>query len=151
MKKTKNPKQLLMDDLDRLVREIVFIRDEACVTCPIWLEIKPETHKPSPVMTPGHFITRGAKNIRWDLRNVYKQCRTCNYIHEQYPEVMAQYVLKVLGKEGFEKLVADGYKVKVSINETYLRELYTQLSEEKEKIQPTLSSYREAMRKNLGY
>ena len=121
----------LLKKLDTITRELVFERDEYCVTCPIWMEIKPE-HTPSQVMQPGHYITRGARSVRWDLRNVYKQCRTCNMMHEYRPEVMAWYVLSVLGIKGFEKLVFDGNKPKKFLKPD-LEELYEKLKSMKKK------------------
>ncbi len=101
--------------LDELVKEIIFLRDKDCVTCPIWYDIKLLSHHGSNVMQPGHFIKRGCKTVRWDLRNVYKQCKTCNYLHNHYPEALANYVLSVLDIAGFEDLVHEGYKVSPSI------------------------------------
>ncbi len=115
--------------LDNLVKEIVFLRDKDCVTCPIWYNIKPETHHGSNVMQPGHLIKRGCKTVRWNLKNVYKQCKTCNYLHNYYPEVLANYVLSVLDVAGFEDLVFDGYQVSPSIKAWQLEEMYNELKE----------------------
>jgi len=121
----------LIRKLDAIVKEIVFARDRECVTCPLWMEIKkdnPTPHTPSNIMQPGHFITRGAKSIRWDLRNVYKQCRTCNFLHEHHPEVLANYVVNTLGVKEFEKLVFDGNQFKRWLMPE-LEELYEKLKE----------------------
>lgn len=118
--------------LDVLVKAIVFARDRECVTCPLWLEIKkdnPKPHIPSFVMQPGHFITRGSHSVKWDLRNVYKQCKTCNYLHEYHPEVLANYVVNDLGVKGFEKLIFDGNKTK-KFTMAELEELYEKLNDE---------------------
>jgi len=116
----------LMKKLDKLVKEIVFERDGHCVTCPLWREIKPE-HQGSDIMQPGHYITRGAKSVRWDLRNVYQQCRTCNYLHEMRPSVLAEYVISVLDVAGHEDLVRDGNKPMPSIHKWQLEEIYEDL------------------------
>jgi hypothetical protein len=120
--------------LDEVVKLIAFARDGECVTCPLWLEIKkgnPQPHIPSWVMQPGHFITRGAHAVKWDLRNVYQQCKTCNYLHEYHPEVLANYVVNTLGVEEFEKLVFDGNKTKKYLMPE-LEELYIKLEKIKE-------------------
>ena len=122
----------LIKKLDALVKQKAFDRDGECVTCPLWIEIKKDTakpHTPSPVMQPGHYITRGAKTVKWDMRNVYQQCRTCNFLHELHPEVMANYVVNTLGIEGFEQLVFDGNQAKPSIHLWELEELYNELSD----------------------
>ena len=111
--------------LDTIVKEIVFKRDGDCVTCPFWKEVRPD-FVGSVVMQPGHFITRGAHSVKWDLRNVYQQCKTCNFLHEHHPEVLANYVLSVLGEMGFEKLVFDGNKFKKYLMPE-LEELYEDL------------------------
>lgn len=130
-------KKGLEKKLDTLVKNIVFARDGSCVTCPLWKEMKPD-HVGSSVMQPGHFITRSAKSVKWDLRNVYQQCRTCNFLHEYHPEVMANYVLSVLDIAGFEDLVRDGNTPKPSIKMNELEELYKELS----KQDPNESNYR---------
>lgn len=123
-------KDTLMKKCDDLVKQIVFERDGHCVTCPLWIEIKKNTdkpHEPSSVMQPGHFITRGSKSVRWDLRNVYCQCRVCNMLHEHYPSVMAKYVLDTLGQEEFDKLVFEGNKPMPSIHAWKMQEIFDQL------------------------
>lgn len=89
--------------------------------------IKQGKHQGSSVRTPGHYITRGSKSVRWDLRNVYEQCSTCNFIHEQHPEVLANYVLGVLDIGGFEDLIFDGNQPWPSIHAFQLEELYNKL------------------------
>ncbi len=111
--------------LDLLVKEMAFARDGFCVTCPLWKEIRPDFIGSS-IFQPGHFITRGAHNVRWDLRNVYQQCKTCNFLHEHHPEVLANYVLNTLGVEGFERLVFDGNQYKKFLMPE-LEELYQSL------------------------
>ena len=97
--------------LDQLVKEIVFIRDKHCVSCPIWKELK-EGFKGSNIMQPGHLFKRGSKNIRWDLRNVYQQCKTCNYLHNYHDHVLTSYALGVLGEEGYNELIKDRHNVR---------------------------------------
>ena len=120
-------KKGLMLKLDKLVKEMAFARDGKCVTCPIWADIKPD-HRPSNVMQPGHFITRGAKTVRWDLRNVYQQCKTCNFLHEHRSSVMASYVVEYLGKKSFDALVFLGNQNKPSIKKWELEEIYENLN-----------------------
>jgi len=122
----KPSKVTMMKKCDKLAKEIVFLRDGHCVTCPLWIKIKGDKHRPSQVMQPGHYITRGSKSVRWYLRNVYQQCSTCNFIHELHPEVMAQYVKGVLGDRGFEELVFDGNQSMPSIHTWQLEVIYKQ-------------------------
>lgn len=124
--KRKISRKGIIKKLDALVKEIVFQRDGRCVTCPLWKQMKPD-FKGGFVMQAGHFITRSSKSIRWDLRNVYQQCRTCNFLHELHPEVMAEYVRSILGDAEFKQLIFDGNQVKpIKIHK--LVELYENLS-----------------------
>ena len=141
MKKLKKiTKKGLEKKLDELVKEIVFKRDRyGCVTCPIWRGIKFDKHIMSDIMQPGHYITRGAKTVRWDLRNVYKQCKTCNFLHEIHPEVLAKYVVATLGQKGFDELVRDGNRVQPSIHVWELQQIYDKLLQVKEKKEKWLN------------
>jgi len=115
--------------LNEITKEIVFARDsEGCVTCPIWKKIKPD-FEGSWIMQPGHLFTRGAKSVKWDLRNVYKQCKTCNFLHEYHPDILTQYAVKVLGKKGYEKLVFDRHQVRRFVMPE-LEELYEKLKKQ---------------------
>src|SRR3990167_1611492 len=114
--------------LDKLIREIVFLRDASCVTCPIWKEIKPE-FVGSPIMQPGHYFTRGALSVKWDLRNVYKQCKTCNFLHQYHREILAKHVLDTLGEKGFKQLILDAHKTRRWVMPE-LQELYKELYNE---------------------
>lgn len=110
-RKPKNPKQVLEARADRLVREIVILRDSRCV-CP------PPEKGHSDVLQPGHLITKVKKSIRWDLRNVNCQCSSCNMLHEHYSERYTSWYISEWGKEDYMKLVEDGYSImKIGVQE----------------------------------
>lgn len=70
----KSKRQLLETELDRMVREIVFLRDGFCVT--------PAPEKGhTGIRQPGHLVTRRKESIKWDLYNVSEQCSACNMRH----------------------------------------------------------------------
>lgn len=103
-RKKKTNKQVLELKADRLVREIVLIRDRSCV-CP------PPKNGHSAVMQPGHLISRGKKSLRWDLRNVHCQCSSCNLTHEFAPERYTQWFIEEFGAEEYAQLVKESMMV----------------------------------------
>lgn len=62
---------------DQLIRDILKHLPARCCCCetPYGLEV-------------GHWITRSFKGTRWDLRNLHRQCRSCNSEHEYNTESM---------------------------------------------------------------
>lgn len=76
-------------------------RDGCCVQCGT-----PEN------LTCGHLITRNCKSVRFDLRNLFCQCKSCNMLHEFYPERFTAWWIGKFGQEAYEKLVADSKQIK---------------------------------------
>jgi hypothetical protein len=111
--------------LQALCREIVIKHDGGCVTCPIWAKIRPG-FVGSDILQGGHLLTRGKKTIKYDLRNLFCQCKTCNYLHEERPEVLTSYAIKALGVEEYDKLVFIGKQAK-PVKDWQLEELYNSL------------------------
>jgi len=103
-RKSKTPRQLMEIRLDKLVKQIVVLRDGFCV-CP-----KPENGH-TDVMQPGHIISRGKEAIKWDLRNVHCQCSGCNMRHEHYPEIYINWYIETFGAESWAVLFNDREKV----------------------------------------
>ena len=97
--------------LNPLIRQIVIARDEGCVTCPLWRKIKPD-YMPGDVLQGGHLFTRGAKSVKYDLKNVYCQCNRCNFLHEYHPDILTSYVLTIIGQEGYDRLVINRHTIK---------------------------------------
>ena len=117
--------------LDETLRKIVMVRDGECVTCPLWKKYKPD-FEGSDVLQAGHLLTRGKGVIKYDLNNVYCQCKTCNFLHEGRPEFLTTYVIGVIGKKKYEDLVFKGNKAK-PIKTWELQELLTELEKMLEK------------------
>lgn len=63
-------------------------------------------------LTAGHLITRNAKSVRFDERNVFCQCASCNFLHEHRPELFTSWFLLKYGQEAYETLVADSKRIK---------------------------------------
>lgn len=132
-RKKKTPRQLIIKDLDNLVREIVFDRDEnsAPLSYKRVLEYDDgtiEVINHCGVPNPGHVISRGKISVRWDLRNVHKQDASDNLLHEFYPEVYNQWVIKTFGLEKWYELVNDSRLVSTYSMDD-LETLYIELTE----------------------
>lgn len=83
----------IIKKLDKIVGDIVKLRDISCVTC---------GHGSN--LTPGHLFSRVALSTRWDLDNVFCQCVRCNGKHEENPEPLKTYAVNLLGKNKVEEL-----------------------------------------------
>jgi len=79
--------------LDKLVGVIVKQRDGSCVCCG-------STY----ILQPGHLFSRIAYSTRWDMENLYCQCRNCNLKHEYDPYPLMNYAIKKHGQKLIDEL-----------------------------------------------
>lgn len=132
-RKKKTPRQLIIRDLDAIVREIVFIRDEQSVPLVYKAALDAQgayeyAVNHSGVDQPGHVISRAKMGVRWDLRNIHKQDASDNLLHEFYPEVYNQWYIKTFGLDSWNELVNDSRPIsKYSMDD--LETLYFELTE----------------------
>lgn len=119
-----------MRKLDALVKEIVIKRDKACVTCPIWRKLL-DAWAGSNELQPGHLFSRVAYSTRWDLNNVFCQCRNCNLRHEYDSFALAKYFKDKFGEEAYDALHYK-YVHPVKFKTYELVELYETLKKEKD-------------------
>lgn len=90
----KTKRQKLIDKLDEVFGNYIRYRDKGrCITCGKVFDPsqRDEFHA-------GHLISRGKHSTRWDERNVYGQCRTCN--GQQNWESDNAWMLYCLQREG---------------------------------------------------
>lgn len=99
-RKKKTNRQLLERQADSLVRDIVLFRDKFCV-CPA-----PKNGHGS-VRTPGHLISRTRRSVRWGLNNVFEQCQSCNFLHENQPERFTSWFIREFSVEAYQSLVEE--------------------------------------------
>lgn len=83
------------DECDALVRTIVALRDEQCVTCP-----------QREGLQVGHLFKRRKELIRWHLLNVAGQCPNCNARHNERPEIYIERFVMRHGEEKYMELRA---------------------------------------------
>ena len=92
-KKYSSERKKLIKTLDRLVSQIVVLRDKECVTCG------------SDVLVHcGHFHSRQHFATRWDLENCHAQCDPCNLRHEHDPYPYTRFMLKKYGAQKMDEL-----------------------------------------------
>lgn len=93
--KRKISRKGLVKKLDKLVSQIVILRDGKCVTCG-------STNR----LGCGHLFSRIAYSTRWDLDNTFAQCWGCNYKHEYDPYPLTNYYITKFGKPRYDALHA---------------------------------------------
>jgi 5-methylcytosine-specific restriction endonuclease McrA len=114
----------LIRKLDKVIKDIVIARDNRqCVCC--WDRTD---------LTPGHLFTRQVLRTRWDLDNVFCQCRSCNLRHEYYPFPLTNYYLKNFGQKKYEELHKKFWKPK-PVKTWELKELLEELELIKQQYQ----------------
>lgn len=132
-RKKKTHRQIIIRDLNNLVREIVFARDEHPVPL-VYKEVLEvngvvqHTVNHSGINHPGHIISRKRKSVCWDLRNVHKQDANDNLLHNFYPDVYISWFIRQFGVDEWHGLETDSIKTrKYSMDD--LETLYIELVE----------------------
>ena len=105
--------------LDTLAKEKIFERDgRRCVTCGDY------------ATDPGHLFTRRGYSTRWNLINIFPQCRACNIRHEQDPYPLMEYFRNRFGQKIYDDLHTKAKTVHKGAWKTWeLEELYNQLND----------------------
>lgn len=91
-----------------------------CITCGV--------RKPWQQMDAGHFVSRNAKAIKYDERNVHAQCKSCNGFHGGMAFVYGQRIDEMYGKGTAEDLEAQRHSISGWTQE-YLEELIKEYKE----------------------
>jgi hypothetical protein len=102
-RKSKNPRKVLIDKVDRLFSKYIRQRDAneggwiTCCTCGKQLPWE-ESHA-------GHWIKRGHAATRWHPANVYAQCPGDNLYKNGLQDEMALHIIKRHGPEMIDELM----------------------------------------------
>lgn len=104
--------QLKFAEADRIVKQILVIRDHMICCCP------EPTNGHSHIMQNGHLISRAKKSVRWDLWNTHLQCSSCNLLHEYQPERMTKWFILEFGTGKWMDLVERSGKIEKITDET---------------------------------
>lgn len=112
--RSKNRKTPWIHKLDKIVREMVFFRDNyTCVKCG---RTRPYQ------LHPSHVITRANKKLRWDLNNLKTLCAHCHMAWHNDPVESAEWFKKTF-PDRYEYLQAHRNELgKYSVED--LKEMY---------------------------
>lgn len=84
-----------INKLDKVFGKYIRARDGRCVTCGATTNLQ-----------CGHLFSRQAYSTRWDERNAYCQCASCNLRHEHDPYPLISYYLSLYSQEDLDNLHA---------------------------------------------
>lgn len=98
LKKTRTSRQKLVARLDKLLHDIVVLRDRKCVTCGSTSNLQ-----------AGHLLTRSYGRVKYSLVNTHCQCRSCNYLHEYKPDIYTKWFLDKYGKTAYDDLYTEAH------------------------------------------
>lgn len=124
-KKSKTPLAKAKAKLWKVLKQLLDIRDgDVCISCGTSGLVGANKHG-------GHFIPSSScgGNLRYDLRNVFNQCATCNLFRNGAGAEYTLALQKKFGNEFVEKIIADkqlGIKLDVIYVDS-LREYYESL------------------------
>jgi len=114
----KTSRGALVRKLDKLVSEMVRVRDAKCVVCG-------STY----MLQAGHLFTRTSYSTRWDLLNVHVQCAGCNFRHNGDAWPYTNWFIETYGKDKLVELHAK-HRTIAKFKDWELQELYNQLKEQ---------------------
>lgn len=97
----KNPRQKLVEKLDNLFSLYIRKRDPACVVC-----------GSKDNATCGHLFSRISYSLRWDESGSFRQCASCNNLHEYDPYPFTRWYQRKFGIEAYDELHRKWYAVK---------------------------------------
>jgi len=90
-----SPRKRLVKKLDNIFSLYIRARDkDKCFTCGT---------KQNP--TCGHLITRSKYSVRWDEKNAFCQCASCNLHHEYNSHIFTSAYIKKFGAPAYMALV----------------------------------------------
>lgn len=79
--------------LDKLVYQILLLRDQKCIQCGSIYNLG-----------TGHVFPRRCRYLRWNLENVWLQCASCNHNHNLHKEVYFDKIRSIIGADRFQIL-----------------------------------------------
>lgn len=97
--------------LDRLFTAYAILHDGRCVTCGVI----------NPTLQGGHLFGRTRQSVKWDFRNCYCQCASCNAKHENNFLPLYRIAVKRLGQEELDKLEAQSNVPYTDIDPEWIR------------------------------
>lgn len=135
-KKSGSERKKLIKECDDLVREILFLTEDSCITCGQKLGRYHPQNNPHGLQV-GHYKSRTIFPLRWLLTNCHLQCARENYIHENDSLPYTLAMLKLGGEPLLQELqdLHDIYKRQAkTMPTTLIREIKEELTKEYERL-----------------
>lgn len=107
------PRSHWMTQAQNIFNAYVLLRDkdECCISC------EKNADWDGGVWNAGHYIAKTNETLRFDERNVHKQCVQCNYfLHGNLSAYKEQLIFRI-GDEDYEDLVSPKIKKKFTVEE----------------------------------
>ena len=98
LRKTRTNRQRIVTRLDKLLHDIVVLRDRACVICGSTTNLQ-----------AGHLFTRSYGRVKYNLLNTHCQCRSHNFLHEHKPDIYTKWFLDKYGKTAYDDLYTEAH------------------------------------------
>lgn len=98
--------------LDRLFTAYAILNDGRCLTCGVI----------NPTLQGGHLFGRTRQSVKWDFRNCYCQCATCNAKHENNFLPLYRVALRRHGQEEIDRLEQQSNTPYTQVDHEWIRE-----------------------------
>lgn len=98
--------------LDRLFTAYAILNDGRCLTCGAI----------NPTLQGGHLFGRTRQSVKWDFRNCYCQCATCNAKHENNFLPLYRVALRRHGQEEIDRLEQQSNTPYTQVDHEWIRE-----------------------------
>jgi 5-methylcytosine-specific restriction endonuclease McrA len=119
---TLSARKRLIKKLDTAYSQYVRLRDRHCVLCGSTEQLQ-----------AGHLFSRVAYSTRWDLRNIFTQCASCNYRHESDPYPFTEWYRRTYGESAYHDLHRD-YVTPRKFKDWELEELLQLVKEKQQEL-----------------
>jgi hypothetical protein len=115
--RTKVSRKGLVKKLDDIWSLYIRKRDKRCVVCGTQNNL-----------TCGHLFSRVSYSTRWDPRNTWGQCSSCNYLHESDPYPFTRWFQRKFGLKAYDELHKK-YWESVKYTDQQLIDMYEQIKQ----------------------
>lgn len=91
--------------LDQIIRDIFKLKYKSpqCFVCDRYSDWFSPKKNPYGIQV-GHYISRTRTVLRWDLKNLYPQCSSCNRTHNEAPAAFSLAIVTKIGQHRLDYL-----------------------------------------------
>lgn len=126
--------------LDQIIRDIFKLKykNPQCFVCDRYSDWFHPKKTPYGIQV-GHYISRTRTILRWDLKNLFPQCSSCNRTHNEAPAAFSIAIVNKVGQKRLDYLNNKVLEQKKlggkSMTTTQKRQLLQELTQLKESLQ----------------